>query len=84
LEHSWGRAVQETGLVGVGATLAARFLVNPLIVLTNAPAPNLLNNVQLWFTRADTLAGYSRSELGIGGMHFPYGLDDLVEPDVPL
>lgn len=83
MESSWGRAVSETGLGATGATLAARFLAFPLIVLTNGRDP-LSTGIQLWFTRADTLAPFMVSHLGVGSLHFPYGLEELVEPFVVL
>jgi hypothetical protein len=75
--------VYETGLCAVGATLAARFRLFPTIVLTNAPDP-LSRGIQEWFTFPDTELAWDRQHLGVGDLHFPYGLEDEVEPDFPL
>jgi len=81
LDHKWGRNVLKYGVGNTGATLAACFLAAPNVILTNAPADTVADSVKMWFRSADPHGPYGASTLGIGDMHFPYGLGDFVELD---
>lgn len=83
MDHKWGRNVSDYGLGDVGATLAARVLVTPWLVVTNAPRSD--GTQDWWFVpSADTpdtayfQEPFTPSAVG----HFPYGV--LVEMDGPL
>jgi len=83
LDHNWGRTVSDMGLSGTGATLAARFLGFPYIVLTNARNAGL-GQVQLWYTALDTELAWLMVPYPTFGLHFPYIYGDLVEADGPV
>lgn len=83
MDHSWGRNVTELIGTGTGATLAARFLGIPHLILTNERI--IPGQVTVWiYNLADPLGPWGRTFLGIVGFHprFPYGFPCL--PDVPL
>jgi len=83
LDHNWGRTISEMGLGGTGATLAARFLDFPYIVLTNARDASGVH-VQLWYTALDTELPWLMVPYPTFGMNFPYIYGSLVEADGPV
>jgi len=83
LDHRWGRNVSDLGLVSSGATLAARLLVAPWIVFTNAPG-FFEDGAKYWITSLDTEVAWFEFTWPMLGLHFPYGLEDDLEPDEPL
>lgn len=83
MESSWGRNVRFYGVGAAGATLAARFLVAPNVILTNGrdktnPALVLAWQLPDLVTQEMIPGGINVTGLG----NFPYGFD--VEPNVPL
>lgn len=83
MDHKWGRDVLELGMVSTGATLAARYVTQPHIVLTNAPG-FAGGTRQLWFTHPNTDLPWVVHSVGFppGLGNFPYG--EPVEPDGPV
>jgi len=83
LEHSWGRNVRELVGTGTRATLAARFVGIPPLILTNERI--IPGQVTCYFHSTVNPHGpWSQIFLGIVGFHprFPYGFPVL--PDVHL
>lgn len=83
MDHEWGRNVTELGVGGTGATLAARRLGFPNIILTNAPGP-VPGSRQAFLFYPDTdfpMTDAYYYYLG-GATSFPGGW--AVEPDGPV
>jgi len=84
LDHNWGRTIWDMGLAAAGATLAARDLTYPWIVLTNAPSPGHPDRT-LWFiTRMTSDLAFDTFDNLTFGLPFPYIYGGLVEPDGPV
>lgn len=83
MDHSWGRAVTELGLAHTGATLAARRLGFPQLVLTNASAgPAGYWGWNMSFPDAGFAYVPFTYHYLAGHPHFPGGWE--VDPDEPL
>lgn len=67
-------------MVGTGATLAARHLLFPWIVLTNATHPTHSDRVQMWHTTDLLLPWFLDSKVR-SGLPFPYARPEEWEPD---
>lgn len=79
MESSWGRNVAALGLAHTNATLAARFLANPDVILTNGSTTGK-DRFAVWFTSSDMSFPWletSTAKTPLLG-NFPYG--QAVEP----
>lgn len=80
METNWGRTITEAGLVNAGATLAARLLDAPWIVFTNAPGVTVGGH-RYWITFPDTELAWQEYDWPSTGKNFPYGLEEVLEPN---
>lgn len=81
MENSWGRNVQDYGLGDIGATVCARWLFDPNVIITNADHIWETGIFALWHL-PDMVTDHYVSSTGSGIPHtnFPYGIP--VEPNV--
>ena len=83
MEHKWGRNVSEYGVGSLGATLAARLLGEPHVIVTNnQDVPTHVFCVVEALLFPDSPFGYAYLGKVPGHPNFPYGLP--VEPDGPV
>jgi len=83
LDHNWGRTLFSAGLGNAGATLGARLLTAPWIVFTNSPGVTVGGH-RYWITFPDTDLPWQEYDWPAGGKNFPYGLENVLEPDGPV